>query len=65
MNMTIDQEIKIKSVLSEFVLKLDDKSKEQVIRQIIFSLADNIDWHTVKNLICNYMPELAKKFDNV
>lgn len=52
---------KIKAILSEYVLNLSDKSKEQVLRKIIFS-NDFINWQKVKDIICENMPELTKEF---
>lgn len=51
-----DNEIQI--LLSEKVLTFSDHSKQIIIRQIIFSLSENIDWQKVYSLILDYMPEL-------
>jgi hypothetical protein len=52
------EELKAKILLSKHVLNLQDKAKESILRDIIYSLAEIEDWHTVINLIYNYMPEL-------
>jgi hypothetical protein len=57
-NMT---EQEIKALLSTKVLNLQDKAKETILRNIIFSLTSNIDWQLVLKLIYNYMPEETLK----
>jgi hypothetical protein len=53
-----DYEIKV--LLSKEVLNLKDKSKECILRGIIFTLSKDLDWKEVYKFMINYMPELAK-----
>lgn len=54
------QEIKI--LLSTKVLVLQDRAKEQVLRKVIFSIADltDSDWQKVAAAIFLIMPELKE-----
>jgi hypothetical protein len=57
-NMKCLTNAEIRSLLAEKVLTMEDKSKEHILRHLIFSLAENINWQDVYDLMLENMPEL-------
>jgi len=60
-------EEQVKIYLSKHVLPQHDKGNEAILRNIIFTLAENIDWEEAKELIYKHHPELKnqKYFDSL
>ena len=55
----MNKETEIKLLLSTKILpSIKDKSIECVLRHILFSDNNNIDWSEVLDIVCEYMPEL-------
>ena len=58
-----DQEIRV--LLSTKVLNLQDKAAEFVIRKILFSEKNKIDWQNAYKVALKFMPELVKETEYV
>ena len=55
----MNKETEIKLLLSmEILPNIKDKSIECVLRHILFSDNNNIDWNEALDIVCEYMPEL-------
>ena len=55
----MSKETEIKLLLSmEILSSIKDKSVECVLRHILFSDNNNIDWNEALDIVCEYMPEL-------
>lgn len=55
----MNKETEIQLLLSREILpNIKDKSTECVLRHILFSDNNNIDWNEVLNIVREYMPEL-------
>jgi len=52
----------IKVLLSLQVLNLENKAKENILRDIIFSGITNINWQLVLKSINREMPEMKKEY---
>jgi len=50
--------IDIKSILSIKLRQIKDPTLNAVIRNIIFTVAKDLDWNEVYNVMVKYMPEL-------
>lgn len=58
MKMT-DEEIKI--LLSKKLRGIKDAGLQEVVRNIIFTQAENIDWRVTLMIMKSYMPEIEKE----
>ena len=53
------KETKIKLLLSMKILsRIKDESIKCILRHILFSSNNDIDWNEALDIICKYMPEL-------
>ena len=52
---------KIKELYSRKILQMEDKAKENVLRSILFSTKNKIDWQEAHTVALTNMPELIKE----
>ena len=54
-------EQEIKEILSKYLYSIQDASLQAVVRKIIFSMSENMNWEEIYKVMCAQMPELLNE----